>query len=123
MTTGPVTVPLVLSLGVGIAAAVGNGDSGLSGFGMVTLASLFPITGVLLLTLFLVNTTTPDEIIASAHAAAAAVDTTALGWYESGWDYSVLPWMQKKMWLQIFHLSLPVEKFAVYYLTTALTGS
>jgi hypothetical protein len=82
VTTGPVTVPLVLSLGVGIAAAVGNGDSGLSGFGIVTLASLFPITGVLLLTLFLVSTTTPAEIIASAHATAAAVDTTALAWYE-----------------------------------------
>ena len=82
VTTGPVTVPLVLSLGVGIAAAVGNGDSGLSGFGIVTLASLFPITGVLLLTLFLVNTITPAEIITSAQAAAAAVDTTSLAWYQ-----------------------------------------
>lgn len=82
VTTGPVTVPLVLSLGVGIAAAVGNGDSGLSGFGIVTLASLFPITGVLLLTLFLVNTTTPAEIIASAQAAVAAVDTASLAWYQ-----------------------------------------
>ena len=81
VTTGPVTVPLVLSLGVGIAAAVGNGDSGLSGFGIVTLASLFPITGVLLLTLFLVNTVTPAEIITSAHAA-AAVDATSLAWYQ-----------------------------------------
>jgi len=82
VTTGPVTVPLVLSLGVGIAAAVGNGDSGLSGFGIVTLASLFPITGVLLLTLYLVNTTTPVEIISSAQAAAVAVDTTSLAWHQ-----------------------------------------
>ena len=82
VTTGPVTVPLVLSLGVGIAAAVGNGDSGLSGFGIVTLASLFPITGVLLLTLFLVNTTTPGEIIASAQAATAAADASSLAWYQ-----------------------------------------
>ncbi len=82
VTTGPVTVPLVLSLGVGIAAAVGNGDSGLSGFGIVTLASIFPITGVLLLTLFIFYTVTPDEIIATAHAAAAAVDSTSLAWYE-----------------------------------------
>jgi len=82
VTTGPVTVPLVLSLGIGIAAAVGNGDSGLSGFGIVTLASLFPITGVLLLTLFLVTTLTPGEIIASAQATAAAIDTTSLAWYQ-----------------------------------------
>ena len=82
VTTGPVTVPLVLSLGIGIAAAVGNGDSGLSGFGIVTLASLFPITGVLLLTLFLVNTVTPAEIIASAQAATAASDGVSLAWYQ-----------------------------------------
>jgi hypothetical protein len=43
---------------------------------------LFPITGVLLLTLFLVNSTTPAEIIASAQAAAAAADATSLAWYQ-----------------------------------------
>ena len=47
VNTGPVTVPLMLSLGVGIAAAAGKGDTSLSGFGIVTLASLFPITAVL----------------------------------------------------------------------------
>ena len=55
VTTGPVTVPLVLSLGIGIAAAAGKGDSGLSGFGIVTLASLFPVTGVFLLALYVVS--------------------------------------------------------------------
>jgi len=90
VTTGPVTVPLVLSLGIGIAAAVGNGDSGLSGFGIVTLASLFPITGVMLLTLFLVNTITPAEIIASAQAAAAAVDTTLLAWHQRSPGHEII---------------------------------
>jgi hypothetical protein len=81
VTTGPVTVPLVLSLGIGIAATVGRGDSGLSGFGIVTLASLFPILGVLLLTLFLASTTTPAEIIEAAKLAATA-SATELAWYE-----------------------------------------
>ncbi len=81
VTTGPVTVPLVLSLGIGIAAAVGRGDSGLSGFGIVTLASLFPILGVLLLTLFIASTSTPAEIIEAA-AAAATASATELAWYE-----------------------------------------
>ena len=36
---------------VGIAAAAGKGESGLSGFGIVTMASLFPILGVMLLAL------------------------------------------------------------------------
>ena len=79
VTTGPVTVPLVLSLGIGIAAAAGKGESGLSGFGIVTLASLFPIIGVLLLTFYVAGTVTPAEIVA---AAATVTDTGALAWYE-----------------------------------------
>lgn len=53
VTTGPVTVPLVLALGIGVAHAVGRSEGSLSGFGIVTLASLFPVLGVLLLGLVL----------------------------------------------------------------------
>lgn len=49
VTTGPVTVPLVLALGIGICRVVGAAGSGASGFGVVTLASLFPIISVLIL--------------------------------------------------------------------------
>jgi hypothetical protein len=83
VTTGPVTVPLVLSLGIGIAAAAGKGDSGLSGFGIVTLASLFPIIGVLLLSLYLSYTLSPEEIITAAKQTAAAAQMTQPAWYES----------------------------------------
>ena len=82
VTTGPVTVPLVLSLGIGIAAAAGKGDSGLSGFGIVTLASLFPIIGVLLLSLYVSYTVSPQEIIETARQAAAAAQTMEPAWYE-----------------------------------------
>jgi hypothetical protein len=82
VTTGPVTVPLVLSLGIGIAAAAGKGDSGLSGFGIVTLASLFPVIGVLLLSLYVSYTVTPDEIIAAAGEAAAAAQAVEPAWHE-----------------------------------------
>ena len=82
VTTGPVTVPLVLSLGIGIAAAAGKGDSGLSGFGIVTLASLFPILGVLLLSFYVSWTVTPAEIIETARIAATATQTAVLPWYE-----------------------------------------
>lgn len=79
ITTGPVTVPLVLSLGIGIAAAAGKEQSSLSGFGIVTLASLFPILSVQLLTLYLAFTYSPAEIIAAAsHAEQAA---TLPAWY------------------------------------------
>ncbi len=82
VTTGPVTVPLVLSLGIGIAAAAGKGSGGLSGFGIVTLASLFPITAVLLLTVFVASTTTPEAIIEAAQAAASAAQAAVPAWYE-----------------------------------------
>ncbi len=82
VTTGPVTVPLVLALGIGIAAAAGKSESGLSGFGIVTLASLFPIIGVLLLTLYVATTVTPAEIIAAAGQAAQAAQEVQLAWYE-----------------------------------------
>lgn len=52
VTTGPVTVPLVLALGIGICRVVGSAGSGSSGFGVVTLASIFPIISVLLLGIF-----------------------------------------------------------------------
>jgi hypothetical protein len=53
ITTGPVTVPIVLALGIGVTAAVGREDNPLSGFGIVTLASMFPALAVMLLALAL----------------------------------------------------------------------
>jgi len=49
VTTGPVTVPLVRALGIGVCRIVGSGDSSTAGLGIVTLASLFPILAVLML--------------------------------------------------------------------------
>ncbi|EXI70532.1 MAG: hypothetical protein AW07_03999 [Candidatus Accumulibacter sp. SK-11] len=53
ITTGPVTVPLVLAVGVGVAASTGRSDNPLSGFGIVTLASLFPVLAVLCVAIYL----------------------------------------------------------------------
>ena len=66
VTTGPVTVPLVLSLGIGIASAAGKGNSSLSGFGIVTLASVFPIIGVLGLAIYVSMILSPESIIAAS---------------------------------------------------------
>lgn len=74
VTTGPVTVPLVLALGIGVASAVGKGDSKLQGFGIVTLASLFPIVGVLLLPLLV--DTTPAPVAASVAAPSGWLSTS-----------------------------------------------
>jgi hypothetical protein len=43
ITTGTVTAPLVLALGVGMARVLGKGDTGMSGFGIITLCSIWPI--------------------------------------------------------------------------------
>jgi hypothetical protein len=56
VTTGPVTVPLVLALGIGVCRVVATGGSSNTGFGVVTLASLFPIMAVLILSFQLFST-------------------------------------------------------------------
>lgn len=79
VTTGPVTVPLVLALGIGIAHSAGKGGGSLSGFGIVTMASLFPILGVQLLGLYVAVTVPVEEIIASASVASQSAEQA---WYE-----------------------------------------
>ena len=85
VTTGPVTVPLVLSLGIGIANSAGqNSDNSLSGFGVVTLASLFPIIAVLLLSLYVSTQISAEQIVvAAATAGSAAGDAQQSIWAES----------------------------------------
>ncbi len=91
VTTGPVTVPLVLALGIGVAAAAGKGaDSSLSGFGIVTLASVFPILGVLILSFYTAYTVPPELIIEKAAEIKLAAQTAASQpkWYE------ITPWTE-----------------------------
>ena len=80
VTTGPVTVPLVLSLGIGIATSAGKGNANLSGFGIVTLASLFPIIGVLVLGIYVVSTVSVESILLASTFTDVASITPA--WYE-----------------------------------------
>ena len=91
VTTGPVTVPLVLALGIGVASAAGKGaDSSLSGFGIVTLASVFPILGVLCLSFYTAYTVPTEEIIARAAEIKLAAQMAASqpAWFE------VTPWTE-----------------------------
>ncbi|MGB0712639.1 MAG: DUF1538 domain-containing protein [Gammaproteobacteria bacterium] len=86
VTTGPVTVPLVLSLGVGIAASAGRGQSSLSGFGIVTLASLFPIIAVEVLAIYVSLVSSPREIIEAAQSVSSA--SASVSWSEH------TPWVE-----------------------------
>ena len=103
VTTGPVTVPLVLSLGIGIAAAAGKGENNLSGFGIVTLASLFPIIGVLSLGTYLNFTTDPQAIIAAAQAASSSGQAAVIvPWYETSPGVEIVLGVRAIMPLVIF---------------------
>ena len=80
ITTGPVTVPLVLALGIGIARVLAKKhDSGMGGFGIVTLASLFPIIGVLLLgfVLHLSGAIDPAQVRAVTQASVGGAELVA----------------------------------------------
>lgn len=49
VTTGPVTVPIIIAVGVGMANALGGRDPLQDGFGLIGLASACPIIAVLLI--------------------------------------------------------------------------
>jgi len=75
VTTGAVTVPLVLALGIGVSRASGHPSASSGGFGLIMLASAFPVLGVLVLGALLNGTIPPpvDEAVffAPAHRAEA----------------------------------------------------
>ena len=131
VTTGPVTVPLVLSLGIGIAASAGKGDSSLSGFGVVTMASLFPIIAVLLLSIYVSQNVTVDEIIASAEMSASNLNNLEI----SKWDQTpfveiilgvraILPLVLFLMFVLFIVLrsKLPNNLVTIYGLTLSIVG-
>ena len=130
VTTGPVTVPLVLSLGIGIANAAGKGGSSLSGFGVVTMASLFPILAVLILAIFVSFSITPEEIIAAAKTASNVVveqpsiwDQTPLVEVVLG-VRAILPLVLFLMFVLFVVLksTLPNKMITVYGLTLSILG-
>lgn len=51
VTTGPITVPFIMALGVGVAASIGGKNSNENSFGLVAMCSVGPILAVLLLSI------------------------------------------------------------------------
>ena len=52
VTTGPITVPFIMALGVGIAATLGGKDASENSFGLISLCSIGPILAVMALGIF-----------------------------------------------------------------------
>ena len=66
VTTGPITVPFIMALGVGISAVLGDRRSKDNSFGLVALCSVGPILAVLILGIFSTNDLTytiPDYAV------------------------------------------------------------
>ena len=130
VTTGPVTVPLVLSLGIGIANAAGKGNSSLSGFGVVTMASLFPILAVLILAIIVSFSVSPEEIIASAAAAAQVIQPDPSVWEKTPLVEitlgvrAILPLVLFLVFVLfvILRSSLPNRMVTIYGLTLSIIG-
>ncbi|MBR0352963.1 MAG: DUF1538 domain-containing protein [Oscillospiraceae bacterium] len=51
VTTGPITVPFIMALGLGIAQTIGGRNAGQNSFGLISLCSAGPVLAVLLLSL------------------------------------------------------------------------
>jgi hypothetical protein len=81
VTTGPITVPFIMALGVGIALTVGGRNASENSFGLIALCSIGPIAAVLLLSLTAkgdLSFTIPDysmDTILSEGMGALYVDT------------------------------------------------
>ena len=53
VTTGPITVPFIMALGVGIASTIGGSDSAENSFGSIALCSVGPILAVMAMGIFI----------------------------------------------------------------------
>ena len=87
VTTGPITVPFIMALCVGISSVLGDRHSQENSFGMVALCSVGPVLAVLLLGIFSTNDLTyavpnyavdPDVADAFLHTAAHTCKEVAL---------------------------------------------
>ena len=87
VTTGPITVPFIMALGVGISSVLGDRHSQENSFGLVALCSIGPILAVLVLGIFSRNdmtyavpdyTVSGDVLGAFAHTAAHTAKEVAL---------------------------------------------
>ena len=68
VTTGPITVPFIMALGVGISSVLGDRHSQENSFGLVALCSIGPILAVLILGIFSGNDMTyavPDYAVSN----------------------------------------------------------
>ena len=78
VTTGPITVPFIMALGVGVAAIRSDRHAADDSFGLVALCSIGPILAVLILSFFYTESSGALEITTSSFANTSAIGAAYL---------------------------------------------
>ena len=81
VTTGPITVPFIMALGIGLAAIRSDKDSGSDAFGLVALCSIGPILAVMILGIVLPHADSAYTPIVIPKIA-TTTEAAALFWHE-----------------------------------------
>lgn len=111
VTTGPITVPFIMALGLGIAQTIGGRNAGQNSFGLIALCSAGPVLAVLLLSAGAgsgeINYPLPDYTISAGLGPAF---WTLFG--ETAWDVAKSLLLVSLFFagLQFFVLHLPSQK-------------
>ncbi|MBR1842384.1 MAG: DUF1538 domain-containing protein [Oscillospiraceae bacterium] len=110
VTTGPITVPFIMALGVGIALTIGGRDANENSFGLIALCSVGPVLAVLVLSILAsgdLSYTLPDYSMES-HLGLSLLTTVLDTIVEVARSLALI--LAFFFALQIFILKLPRER-------------
>ena len=88
VTTGPMTVPFIMAMGVGLASVRGDKNASSDSFGLVALSSVGPVLAVLILGMFF----SPSE---AAYAAATVADVSTTRDVVKEFVFSMPPYIKE----------------------------
>ena len=112
VTTGPITVPFIMALGVGIATTLGGKDAGENSFGLIAMCSVGPILAVMVLSLTVSGGVPVIDLTQyGMHASVPYVLSSLL---ETAWGVALALGLVVVFFLilQIICLRLPLKKLA-----------
>ena len=114
VTTGPITVPFILALGVGVAAVRGGQSAEEDSFGLVALCSIGPILAVLVLAMFFDPTSSQyaaeTPVLLTAWEDVLPALLSAFPHYLREVSLALLPILLVFAIFQIFWLKLPARR-------------
>jgi hypothetical protein len=102
VTTGPITVPFIMALGIGVASSLSSKESKENSFGLVALCSVGAVMGVMILGVFV------DGSMSYTLADYSLTDNLVLSLFES-------------MWHSVKEVGLSLGLIVVFFLTCQFT--